>query len=923
MILKGNSRANGHELAFHLLNAEDNEHVRVHEVRGFLAEELLGAFKEIEAIAQGTKCEQYLFSLSLSPPKSETVSVEDFETEIAAIEKRLGLAGQPRAIVFHEKLGRRHAHCVWSRIDIAKMRAINLPHYKRKLTELSREIYIRHEWEVPSGLLNPDDRSPNNFSQIEAAQSKRGKHDPVKLKKMFQACWTSSDSVTGFRAALWEQGFCLARGDRRGFVAVDADGQVYSLSRWCGVRTKELKRRLGNSAGLPDVDAALETFAHLSSATSPDLSTQRVLEAHKKSVIELVAQQKKERRTLLQTHEARRLDEIRSYQATLPTGLRAVWERLKGTYQQRVEKIARSAQNNKIRDDEETQSLISRHLAERRALDKNLEFAQAQKAFESEILGQQHSSSEPSQQQSDPRQYLVLQKETPPFSVRQLKRKPELILDYISDKHARFSRTDVMCGLAEFIDDPLELGVAADKALQSKKLAHTGEGAADDFTTLDFQAAESSLLNCSSEMARSGGFGVDAANIRWAIKCENRNLKNSVGAQLSQEQVQAIDHVLSANQMSNVVGLAGTGKSTLLSVAREAWEKQGYRVHGAALAGKAADSLESSSGIPSRTLASLEASWKNGYEQIGYGDIIVIDEAGMVGTRQLGRIAEQLHQRGCKLVLVGDPDQLQPIQAGTPFRKIIEENGAARLQEIRRQKSTWQRQASIDLAVGQTHEAMRAYKKHGAVHENQNQYGAITALVNDYMDDRKAVGEKRSRLALAHRRKDVFAINQAIRAKLTADKVSTDEILVETDHGPRAFANGDRILFTRNDHDLGVRNGMLGTVEMIGTDLLSVRLDSGTLEKPNKVTFAPSEFASIDHGFAVTIHRSQGCTVDRSFVLSSKTLSHNLSYVALTRHKQATGLYTSPDIEALGLSRLEPRKVLARKLGQSLPTRSR
>jgi hypothetical protein len=112
MILKGNQRANGRELALHLLNVEDNEHAVIHELSGFLADDLIDAFKETEAISLGTQCKQYLFSLSLNPPKSAKVPVENFERVIGEIERRMGLSGQPRAIVFHEKKGRRHAHCV-------------------------------------------------------------------------------------------------------------------------------------------------------------------------------------------------------------------------------------------------------------------------------------------------------------------------------------------------------------------------------------------------------------------------------------------------------------------------------------------------------------------------------------------------------------------------------------------------------------------------------------------------------------------------------------------------------------------------------------------------------------------------------------------------------------------------------------------
>lgn len=136
MILNANSRGHGQELERHLLNVEDNEHAVVHELRGFVGDDLGDAFAEVEAIATGTKCQQYLFSLSLNPPKLETVPIETFEATIDAIEREQGLTGQPRAIVFHEKLGRRHAHCVWSRIDAEQRKGINLPHFKRKLTAI-------------------------------------------------------------------------------------------------------------------------------------------------------------------------------------------------------------------------------------------------------------------------------------------------------------------------------------------------------------------------------------------------------------------------------------------------------------------------------------------------------------------------------------------------------------------------------------------------------------------------------------------------------------------------------------------------------------------------------------------------------------------------------------------------------------------
>ena len=139
MILKGSQRGAAIELGHHLLKAE-NEHVELHEVRGFMANDVLGAMKEAQAVAQGTKCRQHLFSVSFNPPQSEDVSVATFEKAIERVETENGLDGQPRIVVFHEKEGRRHAHCVWSRIDAETMTARPLPFFKNRLREVSKDL---------------------------------------------------------------------------------------------------------------------------------------------------------------------------------------------------------------------------------------------------------------------------------------------------------------------------------------------------------------------------------------------------------------------------------------------------------------------------------------------------------------------------------------------------------------------------------------------------------------------------------------------------------------------------------------------------------------------------------------------------------------------------------------------------------------
>jgi len=261
MILKGNQRAGAVQLARHLLNDRDNDHVSVHELRGFSAVSLTEAMRETMAVSKGTRCRQFLFFLSLNPPERATVDPEGLRAAADAVEHKLGLTGQPHAIVIHEKEGRRHAHAVWSRINADTMTAINLPHTKRKMQDVSRELFLQHGWALPAGLRNPAERDPATFSRAEWQQAKRVGQDAKALKRMFATCWAASDNAESLTAPLAERGLDLARGDRRGAVAVDYRGEVYALARWSGVKTKELKARLGDPQALPGVDEAKRKIA--------------------------------------------------------------------------------------------------------------------------------------------------------------------------------------------------------------------------------------------------------------------------------------------------------------------------------------------------------------------------------------------------------------------------------------------------------------------------------------------------------------------------------------------------------------------------------------------------------------------------------------------------------------------------------------
>lgn len=378
MILQGNQRGGARQMANHLLNKEDNEHVEVHEVSGFACDSVHGAFQEIHAVSKGTKCNQFMFSLSLSPPRGAVVSNRQFEEALELVEKKLGLEGQPRVVVFHEKEGRRHAHCVWSRIEADASKAINLPHTKRKLQDVSRELYLQHGWEMPKGFIDPRYRDPRNFSYEEWQQAKRAGEDPRMLKVLFTQAYAQSDSRAALENALKERGFWLAKGDRRGFVAMDYKGEIYSLSRWMDVKPKTLEQRIGCADSLPSVE---ETKREISALMTENLKrhiqetkekASKAAEPYRKKVQSMKEKHQDQRKTLVESQRERWQKEESARIARIPKGFKGIWARITGEHK-KLRKINEwETQDCRARDADEKQNLVTHQLEERNRLRENM-----------------------------------------------------------------------------------------------------------------------------------------------------------------------------------------------------------------------------------------------------------------------------------------------------------------------------------------------------------------------------------------------------------------------------------------------------------------------------------------------------------------------------------------------------------------------
>ena len=463
---------------------------------------------------------------------------------------------------------------------------------------------------------------------------------------------------------------------------------------------------------------------------------------------------------------------------------------------------------------------------------------------------------------------------------------PGLGLDAITHQQSTFTRRD----MARFayrhsdgIDQFNDVMGAMRSAPDLVELGKDGRGD-DRFTTRAMIEAERRLHHAAKLMAERERHEVNDADRQAALaRAEARGLVLSV------EQADALAHVTDGRDLGIVIGHAGTGKSAMLGVAREAWETAGYEVRGGTLSGIAAENLESGSGITSRTIASLEHGWGKGRDLLTNRDVLVVDEAGMVGTRQLERVLSHAAEAGAKVVLVGDIKQLQSIEAGAAFRSIHERHGGAEIGEVRRQREDWQRDATRDLANRQIGNALEAYRSHGMVHEAQTREQARGDLIDRWDRDRQASPD-RSRIIPTHTNDEVRALNEAARERLRACGDLGDDVGVTVERGDRCFASGDRVRFLQNERGLSVKNGTLGTIEQVSARSMTIQTDDG-----RSVHFDLKDYNRIDHGYAATIHKAQGMTVDRIHVLATPGMDAHSSYVALSRHRDGMELYFGRD----------------------------
>ena len=384
--------------------------------------------------------------------------------------------------------------------------------------------------------------------------------------------------------------------------------------------------------------------------------------------------------------------------------------------------------------------------------------------------------------------------------------------------------------------------------------------------------------------------------------------------ELTSEQQGAVEAITtSANRIDLLVGQPGTGKGHVIGVAARVFEDDGFEVVGTSLAARTARQLQSSTGVPSHTTASLLTSLESGRLNLTNKSVLIVDEAGMIGTRQIAQLLDHVEAAEAKLVLVGDPKQLPEIDAGGLFAAMGARIGTVDLSENHRLRNDEELSASRALRDGDAHLALDYMHRAGSLTVSDNRPDLVDALTRDWYESHKA-GE--SALMLGPTWYDVSELNVAARALLREDSVIGDDVLAV---GHTGFAVGDQVVGLKNNYQLGILNGSRGTVVGLQENGLRLRLEDG-----NDVTATGEYLAEghLSHGYAMTVHKSQGATVDRAFLLGDDSVYQEAGYVGLSRGRQQNAFYTVVSRDELGLQRDDQLSDVRFALGQSRAQRA-
>lgn len=399
------------------------------------------------------------------------------------------------------------------------------------------------------------------------------------------------------------------------------------------------------------------------------------------------------------------------------------------------------------------------------------------------------------------------------------------------------------------------------------------------FTTDKARREEGRLLVRASRLASKSGHFVSER-----LRSDAVSSRKMDGQQLA-----AFNHVLTDHDLTIIEGRAGTGKSYLLGAVREAASQAGYRVQALAPTNSVVADLKRD-GFEARSVQSLlwHARRNRDEGRLSNRDVLIVDEAGMLDNKCLGDLLERADAAGAKVILVGDRKQLSSISRGGMFGVVSDAVGHCELSKVRRQSSAWQREASEAFSEGRFLAGLRAFEDEGRISWSNGQAEAEAALIGKWEADTAA--SRGDRFVFAYTNQEVGRLNTALRAiEVERGRVSESRVF-KTPGGEIELGVGDRIQFRSTDKRAGYSNGQLATVVGIEGAHLSVKLDGGALLSLN---MEGERVPEVSHGYAGTVYRGQGKTLDETYLLHSPLWRKESSYVALTRARQGATLFVN------------------------------
>ena len=416
------------------------------------------------------------------------------------------------------------------------------------------------------------------------------------------------------------------------------------------------------------------------------------------------------------------------------------------------------------------------------------------------------------------------------------------------------------------------------------------------YTTRAVLADEARIIEDAAALAGRTRYGLTTARGEAIL---DRHL------QVTGDRRAAFWHATEAGAFAVIAGESGTGKSTTLAAVRDAYEEAGYRVIGMAWTNAVVQNLERDGFANATTIAGELKRLETGATQWNGRTVLIVDEAGMLSTRHLAAVTGQARAAGAKVVLAGDDKQLASIERGGLFGALKEKHGAAELHEVVRVSDSEQRRAFNLMHQGEFLPALAIFSRQGAIRWTGRQEEAFDRLVAQWGEDSAAAPDK-SRFVFAYTNADVAELNAALRQVRAGQGALGADRTLTTSDGPAVFAEGDRIQFIgtshrRDERRAGIVNGAAGTVRGIAGDRVTVALDGKPGGPERLVSFvagtdqAAGEFGQFRHGYAGTIYKGQGRTLDQTYLYHSQHWRSASSYVALTRHREDVTLFVATE----------------------------